>query len=927
MSSTNNRRADVGVFDSLTERENEILACLVHGMSNREVSDRLNLAVTTVKWYTRQIYNKLGVNSRREAVALAKDYGLFQLSVTQSTKIRHNLPAETTPFIGRKREIDTVTNLLEQPKHRLLTILAPGGMGKSRLAMQIGRIHPDRFADGIYFVALQSLSASEQIVVTIGESIGFVFVPGERSPEQQLLDFLKNKEMLLILDNFEHLLAGTTYVTDILRTAPQIKILTTSRQSLNLTSETVLKLNGLAYERDGDSSDAADLFVDAVRQLSPTFQGADQFQETIDRICQLTEGMPLALLLAAAWSDTLTLAQIADEIEAGIGFLEQTKSDLPLRHRGIRAVFEPTWQRLTESERLVLARFSVFAGGCTYEAATQVAKATPAILQSLVNKALIIRTSSGRYEMHELLRQYANERLEELDLFVATKDAHAEYYRDLLSQQEAHLKGNNQNESLKLIDAEFSNVRSAWGYKVSINDLEAFMISLESLRLYFLMRSRLVDGRSLSENAIHALHWEGKQQTLLALQLLSIWMRSDTFTSEFRPEDLDSVQALIALAKKHHDTSTLALGYMTQGILYSHNSEYDHALDLLHEAQTIYKTIGDNYNHAFALRSQCLPAMFTGQIERAHDLANKAYSLSDAIGDLRGSAEALYLKTIQEHNDGSNTNVENMLQVVKMHEDLGEGRGLSISLGAAGMIAWMHSNYALARSLYIRCWEQFERSGLLDGLLSATIVRALIHITDEEPNKALYLSLHALPICTNLTYFEPIRWCHAIARVNQGQYQMALPSIYFSMQQIIAAEFISILVKMLALAIILLCEDNKYIFASELAGAILQHSPYPQSWLTSWQPLSAALNRARATLGDDLYAAAMKNGAGQDLFVLAKSTLSELETWDWREIPTYSEQLQIEYNEHTHNKLALKEKLIAFHRKNLNTLDGQEFQH
>ncbi|MCB9459682.1 MAG: hypothetical protein H6670_08535 [Anaerolineaceae bacterium] len=459
MTSTNNRRADVGVFDSLTERENEILACLVQGMSNREVSDRLNLAVTTVKWYTRQIYNKLGVNSRREAVALAKDYGLFHLSVTQSTKTRHNLPAETTLFIGRKREIDTVTNLLEQPKHRLLTILAPGGMGKSRLALQIGRIHPDRFADGIYFVALQSLSASEQIVVTIGESIGFVFVPGERSPEQQLLDFLKNKEMLLILDNFEHLLAGTTYVTDILRTAPQIKILTTSRQSLNLTSETVLKLNGLAYERDGDSSDAADLFVDAVRQLSPAFQSVDQFQETIDRICQLTEGMPLALLLAAAWSDTLTLAQIADEIEAGIGFLEQTKSDLPLRHRGIRAVFEPTWQRLTESERLVLARFSVFAGGCTYEAATQVAKATPAILQSLVNKALIIHSINGRYEMHELLRQYAEEKLQQLYNDEETKQVHAEYYSKFLAKYGIELRNPS---TQKFFPHEIGNLRGMW---------------------------------------------------------------------------------------------------------------------------------------------------------------------------------------------------------------------------------------------------------------------------------------------------------------------------------------------------------------------------------------------------------------------------------------------------------------------------------
>ena len=300
---------------SLTERENEILACLAQGMTNLEIGEALHLAVTTVKWYTRQIYNKLGVNSRREAAIFAQDNGLFSVSITHTPDIKHNLPADTTPFVGRHHEIESISGLIKNQNHRLITILAPGGMGKSRLAIQAARQQLDNFADGVFFVPLQPLSAPDQIVIAIGDSIGFVFLPDARTPERQLLDFLADKVMLLVLDNYEHLLAGTHHITDILLHASAVRILVTSREKLNLTSETIIHLQGLTYDRDGAQSDAADLFVDTVKRLTPSYKDSSDHQAIIDHICQLTEGMPLALLLAAAWSDTLTLAQIAGEIE------------------------------------------------------------------------------------------------------------------------------------------------------------------------------------------------------------------------------------------------------------------------------------------------------------------------------------------------------------------------------------------------------------------------------------------------------------------------------------------------------------------------------------------------------------------------------------------------------------------------------------
>ena len=463
MSTADAGRTSFGKFDSLTERENEILACLAQGMTNREIGEALYLAVTTVKWYTRQIYNKLSVNNRRDAVALAQENGIFNLSVTHTLDTKHNLPADTTTFVGRKAEIQTIGSLLQEPNHRLITILAPGGMGKSRLAIQVAQEQLDNFADGVFFVPLQPLRAPDQIMSTIGDSIGFVFLPDARTPEQQMLDFLADKVMLLVLDNYEHLLAGTHHITDILLHAPAVRILATSREKLNLTSETIIHLQGLTYDRDGAQSDAADLFLDAVKRLTPSYKDSGDHQAIIDHICQLTEGMPLALLLAAAWSDTLTLSQIAEEIEQCIGFLQQEKGDLPPRHRGIRAVFEPTWKRLTESEQLVLAKFSVFAGGCTYDAAQQITGATPQILQRLVNKALIIHSTDGRYEMHELLRQYAEEKLHLLYDNEETKQSHALYYSQAVADYD---KGDYGRGNHDLIAPELDNVRKMWSYLV-----------------------------------------------------------------------------------------------------------------------------------------------------------------------------------------------------------------------------------------------------------------------------------------------------------------------------------------------------------------------------------------------------------------------------------------------------------------------------
>ena len=302
-------------------------------------------------------------------------------------------------------------------------------MGKTRLAIAAagGFIHPtglrplDPFADGVYFIDLVSLSKPDQIELAIAEALHFNLSSGDgRSQQQQLQNYLTNKHMLLILDNFEHLLPGANKLAALLQAAPHLKILVTSRGRLHLRSESILQLNGLVYEGDGADaaaindleSDAAKLFVITAQKTQPNIVFNDVDKQHLNQICRLVEGMPLAIELSALWVHTLSIAAIASELEAGISVLDTNAYDMPERHRSIQAVFNTSWQRLPDSGKTALARLSVFQGGFTLEAAKVITGTSNQTLALLVSRSLLqFYQPDGRYQFHELLRQFAADKL------------------------------------------------------------------------------------------------------------------------------------------------------------------------------------------------------------------------------------------------------------------------------------------------------------------------------------------------------------------------------------------------------------------------------------------------------------------------------------------------------------------------------------
>jgi tetratricopeptide (TPR) repeat protein len=325
-----------------------------------------------------------------------------------------------------------------------------------------------RFPDGVFFIPLAALEYPEGIIPAIGKATGFQFYEG-KDPKRQILDYLRRKRMLLVMDNFEHLVSGAPLLTEIVEAAPDVKILVTSREKLNLRYEVPYILRGMRYPEDGEMDiveepfSAIELFLQRTKRIQSAFVPNDEEIKSIGLICNLVEGMPLGVELASAWMDILSPIEIASEIQRSLDFLAVDLGDAPKRHQSIRALFDYTWNMLSEIEQNILKKISVFRGGFTKEAAREVAGASHKHLLGFVNKSLLNRDSTDRLGIHELLRQFAAEKL---DVTKAEKvnacDLHCEYYAHFLHEREAVIDGGDTKDAIEEMD----NILIAWNWAV-----------------------------------------------------------------------------------------------------------------------------------------------------------------------------------------------------------------------------------------------------------------------------------------------------------------------------------------------------------------------------------------------------------------------------------------------------------------------------
>jgi serine/threonine protein kinase/predicted ATPase/uncharacterized protein HemY len=653
-------------------------------------------------------------------------------------KVAHNLPAQTTRFVGRESELESLARLLDDPGTRLITVLGPGGIGKTRLALKVADLsatQPGSFADGVYLVSLAPIRAARDIVPAVAAAIGYQFYPSGE-PREQLLDYLREKQMLLVMDNVEHLLAEhllagreadrrdvAGLAAEILQAAPGVQVLATSREKLALSGETAFVIEGMTYpdrERPGDAADpegrteysAVRLFMQSARRARPAFELSADDLRHVTQICSLVQGMPLAILLAAAWVDVLSPAEIAHEIEGqmpglGLDFLETDMRDLPERHRSLRAVFESSWSRLTEAERGTFAMLSVFRGGFAREAAQAVTGVGLRTLMALTNKSLLHRQPAGRYEVHEWLRQYAEGKLDEAP---AAKekvlDLYCEYYAGFCHRREPAFSGGEPREALLEID----NIRAGWRWAVERGKAAEIQKFSDSLWWVYHQQGWHQEAKALWGECADALR-AGEVVGENGIALGSVLGRLGLVyaTAGNREQAAQFVEEGLFILRKLGARSELAR-CMIDAVQVHLRNDYSQAKQLLLESLAIYQELGDRQGMVRALCALGLIAM-EHQVDHqeAEQYCRKAVRFGRALNNRQHIAWALSILGRIARAQGEYAKARQSLEEsLACAQEIDHRGQMATALLGLGETAFALREYEEARQRYLKALAIFR---------------------------------------------------------------------------------------------------------------------------------------------------------------------------------------------------------------------------
>lgn len=525
--------------------------------------------------------------------------------------LAHNLPAHATRFIGRESEVNHIRNLICDPTYPLLTIVGSGGIGKTRLSTEVIRqlsIQSDGlFPDGIYFVPLASLTSASNIALAISNALD-IHLNNTGTHDEQLINYLRDRQMLLVLDNFEHVMEGVSLLSNLMDVAEHIKLLVTSRERLHLADEQIYSLQGMTTPETDQVDSIADfdallLFQQIAEKVDWRFTITDDEKPYVIRICQLVDGMPLAIELAAAWVRVLSCETIQQELTHSFEFLGDSLTHIPVRHRSLRVVFEYSWNLLTDKERDIFQSLAVFRGGFTREASEQIAGAKITSLLSLVDKSLIQHGTRERYYIHEQLRQFAGEKLANNPEHVSeTHNLHSEYYADFLFN---HTTGFTVLENRDLpvvisIGAELDNIRVMWDWAIAQQQFSVLNRASDSLYHYYRLCESCGEATDAFRKAItivEAAEPFQDQDKLLAKLLSMLAYHAKFYSLDDFAQDV--AQRGLSLAHKHNVPDAQARCLVILG---------DNAIDLglnedarqyLEESIEIYAALGETYEDQY----------------------------------------------------------------------------------------------------------------------------------------------------------------------------------------------------------------------------------------------------------------------------------------------------------------------------------------
>ncbi len=485
-------------LDDLNEAAHRALMRIYAGMGER------SSAVRQYEICKTELEEELGVEPQAETKALYERIVHDRFGFApRSSPIEQNedepdakihLPTLTTPFIGRRPELEQVKELVLRRDNRLVTLFGPGGTGKTRLSIESASEMADRFRDGIWFVPFAPVKSNEEILPAIAKALNFSLRREDDQPSRQLLDYLRNKNLLLVLDNIEHLIEAevTTILMDLLTEAEQVKLMATTRVRLNIPGEQLFLVSGMRLPEPEEAAAWSDpetqslpfsavrLFIDRAQRVHPGFRLDSSNAAAVAEICKLVHGLPLGIELAASWLELLPPDEIAAEIRQNMDFLETSQSNVPERQRSIRAVFDYSWKLLNEIEKEAFLNLSVFVGSFSTEAGRSVSKASLRTLLSLANKSWLQQGHDGRFQLHPLLQHFALERLKtDEKAWRKAQERHADYFANWVAELTRQMRTSGQPEAMVEMDRELNNnIRVAWNWLV---DTESWSTIIEKM--------------------------------------------------------------------------------------------------------------------------------------------------------------------------------------------------------------------------------------------------------------------------------------------------------------------------------------------------------------------------------------------------------------------------------------------------------------
>jgi predicted ATPase len=811
-------------------------------------------------------------------------------TTTSDAFLNHNLPRQMTTFIGRERELAELNDLFRNPNAPLITIIGPGGMGKTSLVIEAARrlsrkqspatgsrpqtAFPSdtgskqtlpglmEFPDGIFFVSLAPLSDPVNIPTAVADALGYRFHE-EGEPAEQISSYLSRKALLLIFDNFEHLMGGTELVHGFLQAAPRVKFCITSRQRLNLSGETLFQIGGLDFPEETQSAEATSavqLFRQSARRVTVDYELAEEDLPHVAAICRLVQGMPLGIVLAAAWVDTLTPAEIATEIRADIDFLETELQDVPDRQRSMRATFNYSWQLLNPDEQALFARLSVFRGGFTRQAAKTVAETPLRLLARLASKSLLqYDPGQDRYQVHELLRQFGAEILAETYSETGVQSAHSHYYLKAVANRESDLKGRDQKGAVTAITGDYENVRAAWRWAVTHHDLGAAGQVLEGLSVFFSLSGRYIDGIAEFKYALAHLLDQPEEAAELRARILNRQYGLEPLIPQFEPAEFDNLLAFFRAAGNEAEEALALLSPYKKAII---ENKFDRALALSRERLAIYRRLDETYHLALCLNNTAFTSFLVGRVADGLAAAEECLAITRQDGNRVQMAGAL--RTIGGHRLFFSGDYEEAVhyyrEAVDVLVDMGV-KGLAASgLARLSLLALITHDPAEAQRLGRRALHLAQEANSpadMGGVYSYLGLMNAIEGRQEIAKKQLTA---ALTLTSNQSETGPAHLGLSIVYFLQGDMARADHELLMELAALVLASASAFLVWCLGILAVIRAGEGQLVQAAELLALGKSHPACPTGWWANWPAMQTVEARLENELAPAELLAAQERG-------------------------------------------------------------------